>query len=196
MEKAEVRAKVRLALMKKLAGTTWGADAKTLRKLYIGRVRPVLEYGMTAWSNTTKTNFDRISKVQNQAARIITGAMKSTPIRELETATGLQPLEDRRDTKLLTQTAKFKRLQDHPMKDRLSQPTKGCLKRGSFVHQTRALERQHQDIMDHVPKEIPRCQTTPAWKERNPTSILCAIPGIGPKCTQSGPERKHHTMSM
>ena len=78
--------------------------------------------------------------MQNQATRIITGAMKSTPIQELETITGLQPLADRRDTKLLTQAAKFRRLQDHPMRDRLAQPTKRRLKRESFVHQSRKLE--------------------------------------------------------
>ena len=34
--------------MKKLAGTKWGAGIVTLKRLYTGRVRPVLEYGMTA----------------------------------------------------------------------------------------------------------------------------------------------------
>ena len=133
-EKADTRGKVRLALMKKLAGSSWGADATTLKRLYTGRVRPVLEFGMTTWGTLAKTNIDRVNKVQNQATRIITGSMKSTPIQELETITGLQPHGDCRDTKLLTQAAKFKRLQDHPMKDRLSQRTKGRLKsRGSFV---------------------------------------------------------------
>ena len=89
-EKTEARANVRLAPIEKLAGTTWGADTVTLKRLYIGRVRPVLEYGMTAWGTTAKSNFDRISKVLNQATRIITGAMKSTPIVELETTTRLQ----------------------------------------------------------------------------------------------------------
>ena len=139
-EKAETRGKARLALMKKLAGTTWGADAGVLKKMYTGRIRPVLEYGVTAWGTAAKSNFDKVSKVQNQAARIITGAMKSTPIQELESITGLESLEDRRDTKLLVQAAKFKRLPDHPMHNRLSKPTKGRLKRGSFVHQTRILE--------------------------------------------------------
>ncbi|KAK7109772.1 hypothetical protein V1264_013757 [Littorina saxatilis] len=55
---------------------------------------------MTAWGATAKPNFDRLSKVQNQATRLITGAMKSTPILELETTTGIQPLDDRRNTKL------------------------------------------------------------------------------------------------
>ena len=141
-EKAEARAKVRLLLIKKLAGTTRGADTVTLRRLYTGRVRPVLEYGMTTWDTIAKSNFGRFSKVQNQATRIITGAMKSTPVVELKTITGLQSLDDRRDFKLLNQAAKFKRLQDHPMRQRLSQPTKGRLKRESFIHQSRLLERR------------------------------------------------------
>ena len=33
-------AKVRLAIMKKLAGSDWGADQRILKKLYTGRVRP------------------------------------------------------------------------------------------------------------------------------------------------------------
>jgi hypothetical protein len=107
-KKAEARAKVRFALMKKLTGTSWGADARILKKMYTGRVRPVLEYGVTAWGTAAKSNFEKVSKVQNQATRIITGAMRSTPIQELETTTGLESLEDRRDTKLLIQAAKFK----------------------------------------------------------------------------------------
>ena len=89
---------------------------------------------MTAWGTTAKSNFDRVSKVHNQATRIITGAMKSTPIVELETITGLQSFDDLRDFKLLNHAAKFKRLQDHPMRQRLAQPTKGRLKRESFIH--------------------------------------------------------------
>ena len=126
--------------------------------------------------------------------------MKSTPIMELETITGLQSLDDRRDLKLLSQAAKFKRLQDHPMRQRLSQPTKGRLKRESFIHQSRILERR-QDILDHDPKEIPPppppppppCLAVPAWSERTSTIIRCTIPGIGQKDSQSGPERKSLT---
>ena len=190
-EKDEARAKVRLALMKKLAGTTWGADTMTLKRLYTGRVRPVLEYGMTAWGTTAKFNFDQVSKVQ--ATRIIKGAMKSTPIMELETFTGLQLLDDRRDLKLPSQAAKFRRLQDHPMRQRLSQPTKGRLKRESFVHQSRVLERRQEDILDHDPKEIPPCLAVPAWSERTSPIIRCTIPGVGQKDSQNGPERQSLT---
>ena len=141
---------------------------------------------MTAWGTTMgQSNFDRVSKVQNQAARIITGAMKSTPIQELEATTGLQSMEDRRDTKILIQAAKFKRLKDHPMRDRFSQPTKGRLKRGSFIHQSRILERRHQDILDHTPKEIPRCTSVPAWSKETFPIIRPYVPGVGPRESQS-----------
>ena len=119
--------------------------------------------------------------------------MKSTPIMELETITGLQSLDNRRDLKLLSQAAKFKRLQDHPMRQRLSQPTKGRLKRESFVHQSRMLERRQEDILDHDPKEIPPCLAVPAWSGRTSPVIRCTIPGVGQKDSQSGPDRKSLT---
>ena len=146
----------------------------------------MLEYGMTTWSTTTKSNFDQVSKVQNQATHIITGAMKSMPIVELETITGLQSLDDCRDFKLLNQAAKFMRLQDHPMRQQLSQPTKGRLKRESFIHQSRILERR-QDILDHDSKESPPCLAVPAWSEGTSPIIRCTIPGVGQKDSQSSP---------
>ena len=61
--KCTTRAKLRIALMKKLSGSSWGADYRIQKRLYTGRVRPVLEYGICAWgmaakSNFNKTNFD------------------------------------------------------------------------------------------------------------------------------------------
>ena len=96
MQKNQARAKIRMALMKKLAGTCWGADQRVLKKLYVGRVRPVLEYGMASTCTAAKGNTEKTSRIQNQAMRIMTGAMRSTPISALESTTGLQTLDDRR----------------------------------------------------------------------------------------------------
>ena len=128
LQKNQARAKIRLALMKKLSCTEWGADQNVLKKLYVGRICPVLEYGMAASSTTAKSNSCKLSRVQHQAMRMMTGAMLSTPMSAMETVTGLQPLEDRQEIKVLTQAAKFKRLQDHPMHERMNQPTRGRLK--------------------------------------------------------------------
>ena len=147
---------------------------------------------MTARGTTANYNFDRVSKVQNQATLIITVAMKSTPIVELGTITGLQSLDYRRDFKLLNQAAKFKRLQDHSVRQRLPHATKGRPKSESFIHQSRILERE-EHILDHDPKEIPSCPAVPAWSEGTSPIIRCTISGVGQKDPQSGSERKSLT---
>ena len=68
--------------MQTLAGTKWGANSKILKQLYTGAVRPVMEYGSSAWATAAETNTNRLTKVQNagmRMIRIITGRMKSTP---------------------------------------------------------------------------------------------------------------------
>ena len=50
IQKAEMKATRRLSLMKKLAGTTWGANTRILKTVYSGSVRPVMEYGMSVWA--------------------------------------------------------------------------------------------------------------------------------------------------
>ena len=64
----------------------------------------------------------------------MTGGMNSTPIREMETLSGLQSIEDRRDSKTLIQEEKYKRLPSLPMYKRLrTQKSKPRLKRESFI---------------------------------------------------------------
>jgi hypothetical protein len=58
----------------------------------------------------------------------------------------MESLESRRITKILTQSAKLKRLPDHPMQQRMEQPTKGRLKRSSFIHQARLLKQRNSDL--------------------------------------------------
>ena len=139
--KVEAKARRRLAILRKLAGTTWGASEKILKTVYQGTVRPHLEYGSTAWSTTAKTNQQALDKVQNQALRLITGAMRSTPIIEMERLTGVQPLGQRRDAKNMMQAETFKCLTNRPMKTRLEGLTKNRLKRSRFVHESKKLSR-------------------------------------------------------
>ena len=74
--KTETCASRRLSLMKKLAGTKWGADRRILRQVYTGNVRPVMEYGAAVWATAAKTNTERLDRVQNAGLRIITGGLK------------------------------------------------------------------------------------------------------------------------
>ena len=83
-EKMEGSGQQKLALMKNFAGTTWGADSSILTKIYTATVRPTMEYASTTWGTAAKTNNSRLDKVQNMAVRVILGAMKTTPVRDME----------------------------------------------------------------------------------------------------------------
>ena len=90
--RAEGKAKRKMAILRKLAGTAWGASEKVLRTVCQGAVRPRLECGSTAWLSTAKTNRQALGKVRGRALRLIAGAVRSTPITEMERFTGVQPL--------------------------------------------------------------------------------------------------------
>ncbi|GFS08373.1 RNA-directed DNA polymerase from mobile element jockey, partial [Elysia marginata] len=101
IETVQKNAVRRTLLLKKLTRTSWGADMKLLKKTYVGYVRPVMEYGIAAWRTASKTNFQKIERVQNHSLRIMTGGIKSTPINIMESITGLESLEDRRKKKIV-----------------------------------------------------------------------------------------------
>ena len=56
VEKMERSSLQKLALMRKLAGTSWGADSSILTKVYTATVPPTLEYASTTWETAAKTN--------------------------------------------------------------------------------------------------------------------------------------------
>ena len=84
IDSIEAKALKKLSIMRKLAGTKWGANIKILKQVYAGLVRPITEHASTTWASASKSNKDRLDKVQNAGLRIILGAMKSTPIKEME----------------------------------------------------------------------------------------------------------------
>ena len=166
--------------MRKLAGTSWCADSSILTKVYTATVRPTMEYASTAWGTAAKTNKSRLDKIQNMALRVIFGAMKTTPVHDMEKKTAnVEPLERRRSLKILIQEEKLRRLPSHPLHTNLAQPTKNRLKRQSLNHQYKELSRTHRDIVD-VPIEL---LTDPAWQPDRETDvqIFLSVPGITSK---------------
>ena len=126
--------------------------------------------------NCCKAYLDRLTKGQNQATCIMTGTIKATPVKDLESITGIHPLYDRRDMKMLVHNAKFKRLTDHPMNQRMGQPV--CRRLKSFLHQAKELIKQNTDLHNYTPKEIPTCLSVPRWKSEALPNINMKIPGI------------------
>ena len=67
-------------MMRRIAGSKWGTNKKALKKVYTARIHPVLEYGITAWATAAASHLKKINRTQNQAMRLMTGCMKSTPM--------------------------------------------------------------------------------------------------------------------
>ena len=85
----------------------------------------------------SSTAASKVFKLHHQTMRMMTGAMKSMSNSAMEAVTGVQLIKGRQDIKVLTQTAKFNRLQDHLMHKRMDQPTRERLKRSSFIQHGR-----------------------------------------------------------
>ena len=55
-------------------------DRKLLEIIYTSFIRPLLEYSNVVLDNCTQYESDDLEKIQNEAARIVTGATKLTSL--------------------------------------------------------------------------------------------------------------------
>ena len=83
----------RINIMRKLKHQL---DRKSLEIIYLSFIRPILEYADVVWSNCTEGDKMELDKVQNEAARITTGATKLVSLQNLQRETGWPSLESRR----------------------------------------------------------------------------------------------------
>ena len=148
---------------------------------------------LTDFSSTLiLTNFSSIL-----AMRIVTGAMKSTPIGRMETLTGIQPLNHRREGKVLMQAEKFRSLPNHPMKPKVEGLTKNRLKRSSFVHESKRLLRQHEEDIPRETLPIPPPAIPPIGDDDSfLLDIRTSVPGIIRGEEQTGTMRKALALAM
>ena len=82
---------MRVALMRRLAGSGWGAGAKTLRTAALSLVYSTAEYCAPVWCRSAHTRL--INNVLNDALRIVTGCLHPTPTDYLPILAGIQPAE-------------------------------------------------------------------------------------------------------
>ena len=182
MEAVNGRATRRAQLMKKLCGTQWGANSRILGQVYKGYVRPVMEYASSAWGNASKTTMSYLDKTQNQSLRIVLGALKSTPLKELHKQTEMPHLEVRRQQKALIDLEKSKRNPTHPLHNLLQEKTKNRLKkRKSPSHCMKDLFGQHNDILHAQLEKCEMVEVTEPIHSLAELKITLDIPGIEKK---------------
>jgi hypothetical protein len=94
IEKSRQKLKTRNNIMHKLAGTSWGANAHTLRVTGLALVYSTAEYCCPIWKNSAHVN--KIDAQLNTTLRIITGTLKSTPTPWLHVLAHIIPCDIRR----------------------------------------------------------------------------------------------------
>ena len=105
LELVKSKAWKRINTMRKLK---FQLDRKSLQTIYFSFIRPLLEYADVVWNNCTQYESNELDKIQNEAARIVTGATKLASIDSLHTETGWETLGSRRKTHKLTMFYKMK----------------------------------------------------------------------------------------
>ena len=77
-------------------------DRNSLETIYLTFIRPLLEYGDVLWDNFTQYEKNELDKIQNEAARIATGATKLISLHALSNEVKWESLEERRRKHKLT----------------------------------------------------------------------------------------------
>ena len=92
-----LRAKVssRNNLLRRLAGSSWGANTTTLRTGAIALVYSAAEYAAPAWCRSVHTR--KLDTTLNETLRIITGCLRPTPSEFLPVLAGIAPAALRRE---------------------------------------------------------------------------------------------------
>lgn len=98
--------KCRINIVQKLAGTSWGADFSTLRTSSLALVYSVAEYCAPVFVNSHHVNV--IDTLLNRNMRIISGTVRSTPLRWLPVLSHIAPPEIRRKSFLHREWQKIK----------------------------------------------------------------------------------------
>ena len=80
-----------LTMLRHLAHLDWGADKKTLERLYKALIQSKLTYACEVFGNDKTT--EALNKIQNEALRITSGAFKSSPIKSMQVDSQMLPYD-------------------------------------------------------------------------------------------------------
>ena len=145
--------KMRNNLLTKLVGTSWGANANTLRTSALALCYSVGEYCAPVWARSAHTNL--VDVQLNSTMRLITGTVKPTPLPWLPVLANIEPPALRRKAatdKLLTKATTH---EDWGLYDDITNPP------------THRLSSRHPMWEDMLPQDI-----TTRWREEWKSALV------------------------
>ena len=120
LEALRKKLSTRVSLLRRLAGSGWGAGAKTLRTAALSLIYSTAESWAPAWCRSEHTRL--IDSVLNVALRIVTGCLRPTPTDNLPVLSGIQPAELRRQKATLSQANRSSLDPGHILHGQLTEP--------------------------------------------------------------------------
>ena len=161
LENTKRKSVKRLNIIKRLATTNWGARKQILRQLYIGYVRAVMDYNLPLQTIASKGAVLSLDKVQNQALRLICGAIRTAPIAACEIDANIKPRDLTRRRSLIETVERYRRQEpDHPNRKLIEtwKPV-GRIQLTTLLHVTKPTNRER--ARKEVPKRAPMATPTP-----------------------------------
>ena len=114
IEALKIKVKKSLNILKVVSGFSWGADKKSLLKLYDSLCRSKLDYGCEFYSSACKSRLKHLDVVHNMGLRICSGAFKTSPVESIYVDTDHIPLDLRREELGLRFLARVKSAPKNP----------------------------------------------------------------------------------
>lgn len=110
----KINVKQSLNILKVVSGFGWGADKKSLLRLYDSLCRSKLDYGCQIYSSACKTTLKELDVVHNMGLRICSGAFRTSPVESIYVDTDHLPLDLRRQELGLRYVARMKSAPKNP----------------------------------------------------------------------------------
>ena len=162
----------RVNLLRRLAGTGWGASYNTLHTS-VALAYSTAEYAAPVWSHSAHSH--KVDVVLNDAMRLVSGCLMSTPVENLPVLSGIAPANLRRNL----QTIKLAKKYDEPG-SLVPPPTvfeEQIISRNHFA--TQALKLQSQHPINH-PGSMSDGPSNGPPQLRTSSSLL-TVPPVSPK---------------
>ena len=91
-----MKVKNSLNILKVVSNYNWGADRKSLLKLYDSLCMSKLDYGCQIYSSACKTKLHELDVLHNAGLHICSGAFRTSPVESIYVDTDELPLDLRR----------------------------------------------------------------------------------------------------
>ena len=166
-----------VALLRRLAGSDWGAWATTLRIATLALVHSTAEYCAPVWCCSAHTCL--IDPTINNALRIVTGCLRPTPADNLPIFTSIQPAELRRRGATLSLRRRAME-RGHLLHSVLTCPSSGVARRLKSRHPFAPVTQQLISFSDNHIRAAQWAdhQWNAEWAD-DPTRLRILIPDTG-----------------